>query len=67
MTTTTYIQPKQWLTKKEASAELGICTRTLESIIRRGDLKVSKPTHQLLRISRSALDAFMAKFESVRE
>jgi excisionase family DNA binding protein len=49
--------------RKQDVADLLQCTeRHVEDLIRRGDLKASKPSHRMVRIFRKDVDAFLEKY-----
>jgi excisionase family DNA binding protein len=47
------------LNKREASARLGVCTRTIERLVTTGRLRAFKPTFGIYRIRESDLTKFI--------
>jgi excisionase family DNA binding protein len=58
------ITQDEFLTKREAAIALRVCQKTLENLVRRGELKVSKIGKQIWRVRRSELDALMTRHAS---
>ena len=49
-----------WITRQEAANRLGICVKTLDGLIRRGQLPASKIGPRIVRIDERDLDAYVA-------
>jgi excisionase family DNA binding protein len=56
----------EFLTKREAAIALRVCSKTLENLVRRGELKVSKIGKQIWRVKLSELTALMDRTASTK-
>ncbi len=59
MKQTPVINP-EWLTKKQAAAQLQVCTKTIERLIQSGKIEARNPTGGMVRISAASIEKFMS-------